>query len=113
MIERRHFTPAPAPKPQMHPVQRAQERGITHPDPVAVIRAIELAVDKQMDDLVQRVLRLPDGNAIWRFKVEPDGLFYAICTPAPGAKVLTILTQEMLKGYRRRRKLRRKGKKPQ
>lgn len=108
------MTPSPRatePKaPMIHPVQRAVERGITHPDPLAIVRAIERAVNLQMSEFVERVLRLPDGNVIWRFNVEADGIFYAICTPAPNAQVLTIITQEMLRGYRRRRKVFRRTK---
>lgn len=91
--------------PLIHPVQRAIERGITHPYPLTVIRAVEAAVNEKIDDLVERVMTLPDGKVIWRFRMENDGLFYAICTGQRPVVVLTVITQEMLRAYRRRRKM--------
>ncbi|KJZ31224.1 hypothetical protein TW83_09875 [Paracoccus sp. S4493] len=92
-----------SPPMSWHAVQRARERGIISVDPAIVIRAVEAALKAGSDGLVHRVMKAKDGRDIWRFRVDPDGLFYAVVEPK-SLRVVTIYNQEMLRGVKRSRK---------
>lgn len=86
--------------------QRCRERGVTSVCPNALRLELEAAIRCGDDTKVQFVMSVPalsgDGNRIYRFYVPDDGIFYAMATP--GGTVMTLLTQEMIRTYKRIRR---------
>ncbi|KEP68828.1 hypothetical protein DL1_08635 [Thioclava dalianensis] len=91
---------------EIHPAQRARERGITSVDGLTLVRAIERAIRAKDDKLVERVMPAAGGGFIYRFRVPVEGIFYAISEEH--GRVRTIITQEMLRYYKRRRRFSKK-----
>lgn len=91
----------------IHPARRAIERGIRSVDPTMMVRAIEWEISHRPDtsELVERVMRdrKEDGREVtfWRFRVA-EGLFYAVVSDR--GTVITILTQEMMRAYKAKRR---------
>lgn len=94
--------------PPGHFAQRCVERGIHSVAPNALRAEIEAAVLACMagtgnGDFVEHVMDLRDDTAIWRFRVQ-EGVFYAIVGTVPRINTRTVITQDMLAGYKAQRK---------
>ncbi len=82
--------------------QRCLERGIAS-IPGPILRAnIERAIKGGRDDLVSFVMWAAKDSDIWRFRVA-EGFFYAVVDKAASA-CKTVLTQDMLKWHKRKRR---------
>lgn len=79
-----------------HFAQRCLERGIIH-DPEDVAKEIGFAIKYGRDDYAEKVKSL-NGKDIFRVNIIGSGIMYAM---VEGKKIVTILTQDMMQGYRK------------
>ena len=81
-----------------HFIQRCHDRGITSVDCAALAREIEKAVRINAHEYVERVFS-HNGASVWRFRLPVEGIFYAVVRDDTH-RVCTVLTQEMVRGYK-------------